>query len=96
MSRIPKAGDILNGDDFDMIMEAVATRHNNFPDEPITITMGLVFSNIGDRFSPVTCIEQEWEDVKMNVSKGEGSPTCPNGHPLEVGPGLKLGWVHNK
>lgn len=92
MGRVPKVGDTLNTDDFEMIMEAVEQRQKNF-DEPPVLSMALVFGNIGQRFAPVICLEGEWEGVKQDVPKGEGDPKCPNGHPLRAGPPLKLGWV---
>lgn len=96
MPRIPKAGDEFNREDFDMLLKAIEQRKDNFPDEPPTMTMALVMFNIGDRFSPVECVEQEWTGIKSDVPKGEGVPKCPNGHVLMQGRGLRLGWIEEK
>ena len=94
---IPKAGEPLTVPHFDMIMEAVAQRRVNFPDEPPILSMASVLFNIGDRFAPVTCQELEWEGYIQDVDKGEGVPRCPNGHTLvKKNPGLRLGWLSAK
>mgnify|MGYP001183627664 CR=1 FL=1 len=93
MSKVPEAGKPLEVDDVEMILDAVAKRRENFPDEPAGLTFMLVLLNIGDRFAPVTCQEQEWEGYIQDVPKGEGVPKCPNGHTLVRGNPLKLGWV---
>lgn len=90
---IPKAGQGFGVRDFDMLIEAVRKRRENFPDEDPTMTMALVMFNIGDRFAPVTCIEGEWEALKMDLPKGDGVPKCPNGHVCTQGFGLQLGWI---
>lgn len=96
MDRIPKAGEAFNTDDFEMLLEAIEKRNKNFPDEPAAITMGLVLFNIGDRFTPVECMEQEWKGIKKDIPRGEESPKCPNGHDLMQGPSLKIGWVQEE
>lgn len=95
--RVPKAGDPLTVEDFDMIMEAVEQRQHNWPEEPFKMSMGLVFFNIGDRFAPVSCIDEthKWEGLKKDIPKdpNDGVPKCPGGHVLMQGSGLHLGWV---
>ena len=93
--RIPKAGDPFTKADFDMIMDAVNYRQQKFPEENIVLSLALVMFNIGDRFAPVTCIEQEWKGLKRDIPPGEGVPKCPNGHVLMQGNGLKLGWMED-
>lgn len=90
---IPKAGDSITIKDVEEIVTAVVDRQQKFPGEPVGITIALVLMNIGDRYSPVECLEQEWTGIKKDVPKGEGVPKCPNGHVLMQGPGLKLGWL---
>lgn len=92
----PKAGDALRIDDIEMILEAVEARSKNFPEEPVAVTLTIVMLNIGDRFSPVECVNGEWSSLKKDVPKGEGLPKCPNGHVLTQGAGLKLGWLANE
>lgn len=93
MSDTPKPGDPISMEDVEMIMDAIGKRRQNFPDESVAITFALVLKNIGDRFTPVECIEQEWKGIKFELPKGEGVPTCPNGHPLMQDRGITLGWV---
>lgn len=93
MARIPKAGDPFTQEDFDMVLEAVRQRQENFTSEPPVMSMALVMFNIGERFAPVTCIEGEWEGLKYNIPKGDGIPKCPNGHVMTQGKGLQLGWI---
>jgi hypothetical protein len=95
---MPKAGNPLTSDEFDMMMEAVQDRHKNFPDEPPVVILWTVFSNIGDRFSPVVCMEEEWSGLKQDIPKTSAGedPKCPNGHPIRQGPRLSLGWVEDK
>lgn len=95
---LPEAGTPLTSDQFEMIMEVVGERKHNFPDEPPLMTLWVVFSNIGDRYAQVECVEQEWTGFKKDIPKvnnGEG-PTCPNGHALKQGPRLSIGWVEDK
>lgn len=95
--HIPKIGDAIKTDDIQMILDAVGKRKKNFPDEPAAISFMVVMFNIGDRFSPVECIEGEWKDIKFNARKNHNDlPVCPNGHPLTQGLGLRLGWVEEK
>lgn len=93
MLRIPKPGDYLNTADVEMIVEAIEQRQKNFPEEPAIMTLTLVMLNIGNRFTELTCIEQEWTGLKADLPKIDGEPRCPNGHPLSKGPSLKLMWV---
>lgn len=89
----PKPGDKLTIVDIENIVMAVSERQQKFPEEPVGVTIAFVMLNIGDRYSPVECIEQEWTALKKDVPRGEGVPKCPNGHVLTQGPGLKLGWL---
>lgn len=93
MERVPKPGDHLSTADVEMIVEAIEQRQKNFPDEPAIMTFTLVLLNIGNRFSPLTCIEEEWTGLKSDLPPFEGTPKCPNGHPVNKGPALKLVWV---
>lgn len=92
----PEAGKPFTTEDFEMVLQAVKARQENFPDEALIMSIGLVIFNIGERFSVVTCIEQEWSDLKMNIPPGEGEPKCPNGHTLTKGPPLVLGWLREE
>lgn len=76
-----------------MIVEAIERRQKNFPTEPAILSFSLVLLNIGDRFQELTCIEGEWIGFKKDVPQYEGNPKCPNGHPLNKGPALKLMWI---
>mgnify|MGYP006191739129 CR=1 FL=1 len=76
-----------------MVLEAIQTRLENFPGENPTVAMAVVMFNIGDRFTKLECMEQEWKGVKADVIPEDGPPHCPNGHPLRQGPTVKLGWV---
>lgn len=89
----PHAGNPLNMDDLEMILEAISARQQNFPNEPAALAFVLVMQNIGDRFTPITCSGGEWEGVKSDIPGGEGAPTCPNGHELIKGNRLKIGWL---
>lgn len=94
MSDTPKAGDPISMEDVEMIIAAVAKRLENFPGEPPALTFALVMKNVGDRFTPVECMEKEWTGVKFEVKKpADGDPKCPNGHPILQGRGITLGWV---
>lgn len=94
MSNAPKPGDPISMEDVEMIIEAIGKRIQNFPDEPPALAFALVMKNIGDRFTPVECLEKEWTGIKFDVHKPEeGDPKCPNGHPLMQGKELTLGWV---
>ena len=91
--KIPVAGNDLTLDDVTTIVEAIVKRHENFPDEDIQVTIGLVLCNIGDRFAIVECTNGEWSGLKENIPPTDGVPQCPNGHSLFQGTGLKLGWL---
>lgn len=93
VERIPREGERVNLEDVEMILEAVRQRKENFPDEAGVLLFALVLLNIGDRFTPVTCVHGEWSGLKKDIPKGEGLPTCPEGHPLRQGEGLTLGWI---
>lgn len=94
MSELHEAGKSLSFEDIEMIVEAIERRRKNFPDEPKEMSIGLILANIGDRFTPVACVNGEWRGVKKDIPKGEGVPTCPNGHVMTQEPGgLTLGWV---
>lgn len=94
MSEAPKVGSRLNMADVEQIGGAIKTRQENFPDEPLEMTVALVLLNIGDRYAPVTCIGGEWDGLKQDIPKGDGVsvPKCPNGHVMTQGLGLQLGW----
>lgn len=91
--RIPESGDFLSPQDVNMIFQAIKERHEKFPDEPMQLTAVLVMLNVGDRFAPVSCVEECWEGYLKDVPSGEGVPKCPEGHPLFKEPGLRLAWV---
>lgn len=91
--RIPQAGQAVDFEDLEMISSAVLRRQENFPNEPLAMTIGLVLANIGDRFAPVECINGEWKGFKVEIVATGDVPTCPNGHVMTQGEGLKLGWV---
>lgn len=92
--KVPTPGSSLSFEDVEMISEAIVKRTENFPEEPLVMTVALVLSNIGDRFAPVQCINGEWAGIKAQIPRGTGGvPLCPNGHPMTQGDGLLLGWV---
>lgn len=91
--KIPIAGSDITLDDVKTIVESIVQRHENFPDEDIRVTIGLVLCNIGDRFATIECTNGEWSGLKSDIAPGEGVPQCPNGHSLYQGVGLKLGWL---
>lgn len=90
---MPEAGKPLDIRDVYEIFEAVETRQKNFPGEPMSMTFLLILLNIGDRYSTVVCTQGEWTSIKKEIPKGEGIPTCPNGHPLTQTDGLTIGWL---
>ena len=49
--------------------------------------------NAGAGFAPVACIGGEWSGLKSDLAPGPGIPTCPSGHVLTQGRGLRLAWV---
>lgn len=94
MTEEHRAGKPLSMSDLEMITDAIKKRRENFPEEPKEMTWALVLMNIGDRFTPVECMNGEWRGVKKDVPKGEDEPKCPNGHVLIQGKGgLTIGWV---
>ena len=92
-----KAGEPLSIEDAYEIFVAITKRHENFPDEPLDMTWILVLRNIGDRYSEVICMNEKhsWKGIKKDIPKGEGIPTCPEGHALMQGAGLTIGWLPN-
>lgn len=93
MDRRPQSGEFINSSDTEMIYEAVKQRQTNFLGEPLVLSMSLVLMNIGNRFTPVECLEQEWNGLIIDVEKTDGDPKCPNGHTLRKGAPLKLAWL---
>lgn len=92
---MPKAGEAITVDDMDMMLEAMAERQEKH-DEPMAVSMYLVFKGIGNRFTPVQCVEQEWEGIQQDIPKRDENgdqPKCPNGHTIHAGPRLVLGWL---
>ena len=92
-TKIPEVGTALDFDELDMIASAIMNRQERAPAEPIEVSIALVLANIGSRYAPVQCAEQEWTGLKADIPPGDGIPKCPNGHVLYEGYGLKLGWV---
>lgn len=88
-------GKPLDPEDVEMILEAVDQRQQNFPDEPRDITFLLVLLNIGERYRSVSCVSGEWVGKKGDIlnKTADGTPLCPNGHLLEQGSGVTLGWI---
>lgn len=96
---LPDVGKAFSMADFDMVLEAVQERQEKLKEkgeeEPVTLTLYLMLTKMGERFRKVQCIEQEFECLKSEIDwDGESEPTCPNGHSLHPGPGLTLGWVY--
>lgn len=90
----PDIGKPFSEADFDLVMDTVRERQAKKPEEPATLSLYFVLTNIGEKYRKVQCIEQEFECFKKDiVLPEEGPPTCPNGHSLHEGPGLTLGWV---
>lgn len=90
---IPLLGDHLKTEDIEMIVDAIDTRAANFPDEPKELTLALVLTNIGNRFTPLKCVGGEWTGLIKDIPRSQDSPTCPDGHALIKGEGIKLGWL---
>jgi len=90
---MPAAGQPLTIHDVEEIIGAMEQRSTNFPDESFELTCAVILLNIGNRYTGVSCVEGEWVGIKKDIPKGEGVPTCPNGHPLMEGAGLQLGWL---
>ena len=92
---MPKLGHKLEGAGMDMVIQAFLKRRENYPDEDISLTLGLILSAIGTRFDPLRCVEKEWRGYKKDIPPGTTNPTCPNGHDLIAERGVTLGWVMN-
>lgn len=94
----PMAGMMLRESDAEMIYESFALHQERFHEthEPV-LSMAFVLLNIGDRYSPVECVEGEWKALRKDVpvrKKPDDPFLCPNGHEIEkTGSGLKLGWI---
>lgn len=72
----------LDISDITKITEAVKARQENFS-EDLTMSIGVVLMNYGDRYTDVKCVKGEWEGKKINLLvKRDGVPKCPNGHVL--------------
>lgn len=91
----PQLGGQLDGQGIELILQAVKTRQENFPDEPLEMTLSLILLHIGARFDPLRCEGKEWRGLKKDILPGIGEPTCPNGHALVKERGLTIGWVIN-
>lgn len=92
-STIPQAGETFSLEDMEMVFEAVKERQEKHPEEAAGLSLWVVFSQIGERFRKVQCVEQEWEGVKQDIPVSLGDPKCPNGHSLHAGSGLRIGWL---
>ena len=93
-TQIPSEGDPFTIADLEMVFNLVKKRRENFPTEDPKMSFGVVLFNLGDRYSPVTCVNGEWSGIKQDLIGGSGVPQCPNGHVCMQGPGLKLGWIN--
>lgn len=92
---IPEPGSELTQRDLQTIFQAVIDRQEKNPDEELTLTLALVLMNVGNRFSKVECIEQEWTGLIKDIpmpEQGE-APKCPNGHGIVRLNKLVLGWI---
>lgn len=93
----PQQGMVLRESDAELIYETFALHQERFPDHKPVLSMAFVLMNIGDRYSPVECVEHEWKALRKDVPKREKADDpflCPNGHEIQkVGSGLKLGWI---
>ena len=96
MDRVPEHGQFLGTEDAEELYEAIQQHQRNFPDTPEIVSFTLVLLNYGKRFTPVQCIEQEWEGIISDVPRGDGKedPKCPNGHAINKGEPLKLAWLY--
>lgn len=92
MDDIPKPGDPLRLRDVERILEALAVRQDK-AEETLPFSLGVVLFNLGDCFTPITCVNGEWSGVKDDIPKSGFIPKCPNGHVMTEGKGVKLGWV---
>lgn len=96
---LPDVGKAFSMSDWDMVLTAVKERQDKNKEkgeeEPVTLTLYLVLTKIGERFRKIQCVEQEFECLKSEIDwDGESDPKCPNGHSLHPGSGLTLGWVY--
>lgn len=94
MPRVPEDGDFLTIEDVEMIYNLMLERKRKNLTEPTFNTLAAVLLRVGELFTPITCLEQEWSCLMKDMpTDGEGEPRCPNGHTLEKGAALKLAWV---
>jgi hypothetical protein len=93
----PQPGMFLRESDMEMIYEAYALHQERFPETKPVLSMAFVLMNIGDRYSPVECVEGEWKAMRKDVPKRKNPEDpflCPDGHEIvKTGDGLKLGWI---
>lgn len=93
---VPQPGQSLSGPGIEIVIQAVKRRRENFPDEPLEMTLSLILMHIGARFDPLRCEGKEWRGFKKDIKPGLGPPTCPNGHAIIKDQGITLGWVLNQ
>lgn len=79
---MPHRMDYLSVHDVQEIASSIEERQQRWPDESITMAVGIVLMSYGDRFVHIKCIAGEWEGVKGSLPRIPGLPKCPNGHPL--------------
>ncbi len=80
--------------DIGRIAEAIEQRQQRFPDETLTMSVGVVLMNYGERQVNVRCVADEWTGTKGELAPRDGVPLCPNGHPLlEISPAPRLALV---
>ena len=89
---IPQVGSTFNLLDVQLAFELVRKRVENYPNEPANISLATVLVNMGDRYTPVVCIEGEWQGIKEDLI-GMDPPKCPNGHDCKTQPPLQLVWA---
>ena len=97
MDDLPEHGQFLSADHIEMIYEAIEERQKNFPTEPRPVSFALAVQNIGNRFRPLQCVEQEWEGTTYDMSEIQmdgDEPRCPNGHTINKGAPLRLAWLY--
>ena len=73
--------------------DSISYRRTRFPDEDFGTAIAVVLLNFGDQWTPVKCINGEWEGIKRELPRGSGVPTCPNGHVMFEGSNRRrLAW----
>lgn len=84
----------LEMQDGEAIAAAILWRQEHWVDESLRQSIMVVLFNYGDKYTEVTCTQNEWSGVKGDLESDGGLPHCPNGHPLfEMSGGKRLALI---